>query len=112
MSTTGLIQTSLTEAMFIIQKSHRPIQATRFNSKDEHRRVRSSVLSGQCRVSLRTYLDLGFHRANVDIRMDVRCTTEVPYEARTFDSPHVPDFVVAEITILVERHMKFVGAAV
>lgn len=44
-------------------------------------------------------------QADVDVGVDVRIASEVPYERRTFDSPHIPDLIVLQVAVRVVRHV-------
>ena len=62
----------------------------------------------------RGFLRIGFHfvgLGDVDPNMNVRCTTKVPHERWTFESPIVPDAIVADIVIGEERKMTRIDSA-
>jgi hypothetical protein len=42
--------------------------------------------------------------------MNMRIAAEVPDHRRTFDLPHVPDAVLANVLILVKRHVQVLEA--
>ena len=80
-------------------------------SRDKINPKEGVVGTGSRSASAKLNTETRLAHTNIDIRMDVRCTAEMPRHVRPFDALNVPDFVVIEIPLLVEGEMQCIQTA-
>ena len=71
--------------------------------KDEALRLRLNLSEGSWRTARGTCLLPWLDLSDVNVRMNVWCAAEVNNGTWSFDAPHVPDFIVAEVFLLIKR---------